>query len=61
MPTSAALISSLEAIVGARWVKRRKTELVPFDADGLPGYRALPALAVFPGTQDEVVRVEPRR
>ena len=57
MAPSAALISSLEAIVGARWVKRRTTELVPFDADGLPGYRALPALAVFPGTQDEVVRV----
>ncbi len=57
MAPSAALISSLEAIVGARWVKRRTTELVPFDADGLPGYRALPALAVFPGTQDEVVAV----
>ncbi len=57
MAPSAALISSLEAIVGARWVKRRTTELVPFDADGLPGYRALPTLAVFPATQDEVVRV----
>ena len=57
MAPSAALITSLEAIVGARWVKRRPTELVPFDADGLPGYRALPALAVFPGTQDEVVSV----
>jgi len=54
---SAALIASLELIVGARWVKRRTTELVPYDSDGLPGYRAQPALAVFPGTRDEVVRV----
>ncbi len=53
----AALVASLEAIVGARWVKRRTAELVPFDADGLPGYRAQPSLAVFPGSRDEVVRV----
>ncbi len=52
-----ALVASLESIVGARWVKRRSTELVPYDADGLPGYRALPGLAVFPATADEVVRV----
>lgn len=54
---SDSLIASLESIVGARWVKRRITELVPYDADGLPGYRAQPGLAVFPGTRDEVVRV----
>lgn len=28
-----------------------------YDADGLPGYRATPALAVFPGTREEVVAV----
>jgi len=51
------LASALEAIVGARWVKRRSAQLVAYDADGLPGYRAQPSLAVFPGTRDEVVRV----
>ncbi len=53
----ARVIPALERIVGPRWVKRRHTELVPYDSDGLPGYRAQPTLAVFPGTQDEVVRV----
>jgi len=51
------LIATLERIVGDRWVKRRATELLPFDSDGLPGYRAQPSLAVFPGTTDEVKRV----
>ena len=30
------LASSLSAIVGARWVKVRRPELAPYDADGLP-------------------------
>lgn len=52
-----ALLATLAEIVGPRWVKSRAPELVAFDADGLPGYRALPNLAVFPGSRDEVVRV----
>ena len=52
-----ALLATLSAIVGPRWVKSRAPELVAYDADGLPGYRALPTLAVFPGTRDEVVAV----
>ncbi|HYW30378.1 MAG TPA: FAD-linked oxidase C-terminal domain-containing protein [Gemmatimonas sp.] len=52
-----ALIATLEGIVGARWIRRRRGELLAYDADGLPGYHAMPALAVFPGTRDETVRV----
>ncbi|MFN5582112.1 FAD-binding protein, partial [Gemmatimonas sp.] len=51
------LASSLSAIVGARWVKVRRPELAPYDADGLPGYRATPSLAVLPGTKDELIAV----
>ncbi len=54
---SAALIATLEAIVGPRWVRKRKAELHVFDADGLPGYRMLPSLAVLPGTRDELIAV----
>jgi glycolate oxidase subunit GlcD len=35
----------------------RPAELLVYSADGLPGYRKQPALAVFPGTRDEVVGV----
>ncbi|AMW04193.1 FAD-binding oxidoreductase [Gemmatimonas phototrophica] len=48
---------TLSAIVGPKWVKSRHAELAPYDADGLPGYRATPALAVFPGTRDELIAV----
>jgi glycolate oxidase subunit GlcD len=51
------LVTQLADIVGTRWVKHRSAELVAFDADALPGYRATPLLAVFPGTRDELVRV----
>jgi glycolate oxidase subunit GlcD len=47
----------LSSIVGARWVKYRRPELAPYDADGLPGYRATPSLAVFPGSRDELIAV----
>lgn len=52
-----ALATQLSDIVGPRWVKHRSAELVAYDADALPGYRATPLLAVFPGTRDELVRV----
>lgn len=54
---TAPLRERLEAIVGPRWVKTRAPELAPYDADGLPGYRATPRVAVLPGTRDEVVAV----
>ncbi|MEP6780134.1 MAG: FAD-binding protein, partial [Gemmatimonadaceae bacterium] len=51
------LIATLETVVGARWVRKRKAELQVFDADGLPGYRKLPSLAVLPGSRDELIAV----
>ena len=57
MPLDSTLIRALESIVGARWVRKRASELAAYDADGLPGYHATPALAVFPGTRAEVVQV----
>lgn len=54
---SQELVAELEQIVGGRWVRKRAAELTVFDADGLPGYRHLPALAVLPGTRDELIAV----
>ena len=51
------LAPRLAAIVGERRVLARQSELFTYTADGLPGYRKHPAIAVFPGTRDEVVRV----
>ncbi len=51
------LATRLASIVGPRWVKQRAAELVAYDADGLPGYHAMPRLAVFPGTREEVVAI----
>ncbi|MEP6765002.1 MAG: FAD-linked oxidase C-terminal domain-containing protein [Gemmatimonadaceae bacterium] len=51
------LIATVENIVGARWVRKRKAELQVFDSDGLPGYRKLPSLAVLPGSRDELIAV----
>jgi glycolate oxidase subunit GlcD len=53
----ATLAATLERIVGARWLRRRPAELLPYDADALPGHRALPGLMVIPGTRDELVAV----
>ncbi|NUQ19408.1 MAG: FAD-binding protein, partial [Gemmatimonadaceae bacterium] len=49
--------SRLASIVGERRVLVRQNELLTYTADGLPGYRKHPAIAVFPGTRDEVVKV----
>ncbi len=51
------LAGALAHIVGDRWVKQRPSELLAYDADGLPGHRARPALVVLPGSRDEVQRV----
>jgi glycolate oxidase subunit GlcD len=51
------LARNLSSIVGPRHVLERSAELLVYSADGLPGYRRRPSLAVFPGTRDEVIAV----
>jgi len=51
------LIDPLRAIVGEKRVLVRAGELRTYESDGLPGYQKRPAIAVFPGTRDEVVVV----
>jgi glycolate oxidase subunit GlcD len=57
MPIDAALAARLATVVGERRVLLREGELRVYSADGLPGYDKRPALAVFPGTRDEVIAV----
>src|SRR5688572_5554615 len=52
-PLSAALAD----LVGARYVLARPSELLVYTADGLPGYRKHPSIAVFPGTREQLVSV----
>jgi glycolate oxidase subunit GlcD len=52
-----ALSTELAAIVGARHLLERPTELLVYENDALPGYHKRPRLAVFPGTRDEVIAV----
>ncbi|MBC7896422.1 MAG: FAD-binding protein [Cytophagaceae bacterium] len=47
----------LGEIVGTRYLLTRKSELLAYTSDGLPGYRQQPALAVMPGTRDEVIAI----
>ena len=56
-PAATDLASRLAAIVGERRVLARPSELRSYESDGLPGYHARPALAVFPGTRDETIAV----
>jgi glycolate oxidase subunit GlcD len=51
------LATRLRDIVGERRLLVRGAELRTYESDGLPGYQRRPALAVFPGTRDEVVAV----
>ncbi len=44
-------------MVGERRVLFRPSELLTYTSDGLPSYHKQPALAVFPGTRDEVIAV----
>lgn len=57
MTLPAGLGRRLASIVGERHVLERAGELFVYTADGLPGYRKRPALAVFPGTRDETIAV----
>jgi glycolate oxidase subunit GlcD len=52
-----ALVARLTSIVGARRVLQKASELVAYDADGLPSHHKRPSLAVFPQSPDEVVAV----
>ncbi|MBX6330354.1 MAG: FAD-binding protein [Gemmatimonadaceae bacterium] len=52
-----ALVAALREIVGARGVLTRPSELLAYSADGLPTYRKVPPLAVFPGSREELIRV----
>ncbi len=51
------LATTLAHLVGPRHVLTRRAALMVYEADGLPGYRRTPSLAVFPGTRDELVAV----
>jgi glycolate oxidase subunit GlcD len=51
------LAEGLAEIVGAKHVLTRRTELLVYENDALPGYHKRPRLAVFPGTRDETIRV----
>ncbi|MBA3853423.1 MAG: FAD-binding oxidoreductase [Gemmatimonas sp.] len=52
-----SLAAELGAIVGARHVLTRPSTLLAYESDALPGYHKRPRLAVFPGSQDELVAV----
>jgi len=53
----ASLVEELSGIVGARFVRAERAELATFASDGLPTLRRTPALAVLPGSEDEVAAV----
>jgi len=53
----ALLVEQLARIVGARWVRHRPGELRVFEADGLPAHRAVPRVAVLPGSRSELIDV----
>ena len=55
--SSTDLARQLESIVGERFVLRREPDLLVYNSDGLPGYRRMPRLAVFPGTREETIAV----
>ena len=52
-----ALATRLASIVGERRVLFRPSELLTYASDGLPSYSMRPAMAVFPGTREELVAV----
>jgi glycolate oxidase subunit GlcD len=54
---ASAVADRLADIVGDRHVLSRRSELLVYNSDGLPGYRKQPRLAVFPGTRQEAIDV----
>ncbi len=55
--STTALAEKLESIVGERFVMRRESDLLVYNSDGLPGYRRMPRLAVFPGNREQAIEV----
>ncbi len=55
--TATVIAQRLARIVGERRVLSRPSALFTYTADGLPGYRKQPAVAVFPGSRNETVAV----
>ncbi|MEO8575331.1 MAG: FAD-linked oxidase C-terminal domain-containing protein [Gemmatimonadales bacterium] len=55
--STTALADKLESIVGERFVLRRESDLLVYNSDGLPGYRRMPRLAVFPGNREQTIEV----
>src|SRR6476620_6755283 len=51
------LVDQLRRIVGAAWVLTHDHELRTYESDGLLQYQVRPAVAVLPGTGDEVRQV----
>ena len=51
------LLDELRQIVGARWTITQRQELRTYESDGLLQYRALPRVAVLPGSAEEVQAV----
>jgi glycolate oxidase subunit GlcD len=54
---AASLARALEAVVGPRGVLHHRSELAVYTADGLPGYRKFPSLAVFPANRAQLIDV----
>jgi glycolate oxidase subunit GlcD len=52
-----ALIPALQKIVGEKFVTTRRSELIVYENDGLPGYHKKPRLMVSPGNRDEAIAV----
>ena len=52
-----SLVETLRAIVGAKYVIARPSELIVYENDGLPGYHKRPRLVVSPGSRDEAIAV----
>ncbi len=49
-----SLLAALSRIVGRKWVRHRRAELVTYAMDGLPTHESLPGVVVMPGSPDEV-------
>ncbi len=51
------VVRSLEALIGADKVMRRKEELLVYECDGLTSYRQRPAVVTLPKTTEEIAAV----
>jgi glycolate oxidase subunit GlcD len=49
-----SLLAALSRIVGPRWVRHRRAELVTYAMDGLPTHESVPGVVVMPGSPEQV-------